>query len=104
LSGGEALKSLDLPYESFGAFINDSEQSVYDRFIFIPVSHDQALEITEDMRSNASSYYNLFLNNCGNAVENSLRPNGFGFLPSFAKPNNSFDYIKLNTSNLYYER
>lgn len=104
LSGGKAKSPIDQSYDNFVDFINDVEMKEYDKFIFIPISHQISQEMIKDMRREANSYYNVLLNNCGHAVENTLRENGFGFLPSYTAPNNSFEYVKSHTNNLYYER
>ncbi|RYD97756.1 MAG: hypothetical protein EOP54_09895 [Sphingobacteriales bacterium] len=102
LSGGPALKAVDLNYKTLGDFFADKKQSRYKRFAMVSVRDVNTVETT--MRRAANAKYNIICANCGTAVNNALEVGGVK-VGYFITPNSQFSAItSRNLIHWYYER
>ncbi|OJV54982.1 MAG: hypothetical protein BGO31_16740 [Bacteroidetes bacterium 43-16] len=102
LSGGPALKAVDVNYKTLSDFFADKNQSRYNRFAMVIISDVNKVETT--MRQAANSKYNLICANCGTAVNNTLEVGGVK-VGYYITPNSQFSAItSRNVIYWYYER
>lgn len=75
-SGGPALPVKELFFKTMSEFLVSPQTKEYKRGMVLPIGADQEVEAIETMRAEANSKYSLLLNNCGNAVNNTLESLG----------------------------
>ncbi len=104
-TGGPALPAKIRDYKALADFLSDPDAKDYKRIAIFGVTPGQASRATSVMLTEAKSWYDLLLNNCGHAVANTLNAIG---LVGYSSKGASFSEIAfpLNMSrpNYMYSR
>ncbi|HYF31810.1 MAG TPA: hypothetical protein VD993_11885 [Chitinophagaceae bacterium] len=71
-SGGPALPAKTGKFGTLAEFFGHSDFKEYQNAILIPIDPKQEATAIATMNNEAKSEYNIFVNNCGHAVNNTL--------------------------------
>ena len=106
-SGGPALPAKEQKFATMAEFLGNSDFKEYTKGTVLPIKADQQGGAIETMRKEANSKYVLMGDNCGNAVNNTLRTLGIetkyvSSLPQSKFANRTFPnqmYINMRLAN-----